>query len=190
MSLLFGAIGWGLLAIGAALHIVKHERLRHLLGLHLDHERWPAFVLTTLEAALGVALPVAYFLGWSPVSWLALGATALGLGFVVWISRLLASDSSLPCACSFSEAPTSVWSLVRALCVCSVIGFVWADAALAGAQAAATLITGLAVAGSIYVLPEALSWPATSRALLIKIEAASTEPVPTEDAAAVAGPRR
>lgn len=171
---LLSAIGWGLLACGAVTHIWHHGRLRQLLAMHLDHERVPAVALTTIEAALALAIPLAVLADLDWLRWLAVAALVLALGFAGWIARLLATGSDLPCACSFSEAPTSRWSLARALCVALVGAYVFVDPATGDADTAlqiATLVVGWAVAAAIFVLPEAISWPPASRALLLRVEA-------------------
>jgi len=168
--LLLGAIGWGLLAIGAITHVWHHRRLRELLAMHLDHERVPALVLTTVEVALAVLLPVAFVVEAIPLAPIVLVAAALAVGFCTWILRLLITKSELPCACSFADTPTTMWSLGRAVAALSVIALVFADTDGA-ALTAATFGVGCALAGAIFVLPEALAWPAASSALLERAKA-------------------
>lgn len=170
---LLGAVGWGLLACGAASHLVHYARFRELLALHLDHEKLPAMAIVASELFLVVAIPVGLFLGAGWLTPLAIAAGLLGLGFVVWIARLLLQDSVLPCACSFSAAPTSQWSLLRASCVLLVVSyaFVATDAPSASATSIATLAVGLAVAAAIFVMPEALGWPPASKALMQRVDA-------------------
>lgn len=172
MTELLGAIGWGLLACGAASHVVHHRRFRELLALHVDRERIPALAIVAGELALVVAIPVALFTGASVLTPLAIAATVLGLGFVAWITRLLLQGSTLPCACSFSAAPTSRWSLARATCVLLVAGYVFTSShADVSTQTVATLVVGLAVAAAIFVVPEAVGWPPASKALMQRVEA-------------------
>ena len=172
---LLGAIGWGLLACGSITHIWHHRQLRRLLAMHLDHERVPAAALTAVETALTVAIAVAFLTGHSSLPWLALAGMALAAGFIVWIARLLLTESDLPCACSFSEAPTSVWSFARSLCVALVgclalVNTAWIDAGFISARVA-VLLVGWALASTIFVLPEALTWPDASKALLARVDA-------------------
>lgn len=172
MIALLGAIGWGLLAFGATTHIWHHGRLRQLLAMHLDREVPAALALTALEAALAVSIPVAYLSDASLLPLVAGAATAVATGFVAWIALLLRSGSELPCACSFADTPTSRWSLARALVTALVAGFVFAEPSADDvATSVATLAVGLAIAGAVFVLPESVVWPPTSRALLGRIDA-------------------
>ena len=174
---LLGSIGWGLLVFGAITHTWHHRQLRKLLAMHLDHERIPALALTMIEAGLAVAIAIAFLGDFAALTWFALAALVLASGFIVWIARLLLSNSELPCACSFSEAPTTVWSLARAVCVALVGLLVFANGAsgeLDSAERVATLAVGWAVASAIFVLPEALSWPEASRAILARVDAHAT----------------
>lgn len=177
---LLGSIGWGLLACGSITHIWHHRQLRRLLAMHLDHERVPAAALTAVEAALTVAIAVAFLTEHSSLRWLALAAMALAAGFIVWIARLLLTESDLPCACSFSEAPTSVWSFARSLCVALVGCLALVNTGLinspspAGSdtgERVAVLLVGWAAASAIFVMPEALTWPDASKALLARVDA-------------------
>lgn len=176
MMELFGAVGWGLLACGAASHLVHHARFRELLALHLDRERVPALMLALCEVSLVVAIPIALFANSRWLTLLAAGAALLGLGFVAWIARLLVKGSTLPCACSFSQAPTSGWSLARASGVLLVAGYLFSSTS-GGTPAAdstlqvATLFVGLAIASALFVLPEALGWPPASKAVMKRVEA-------------------
>lgn len=168
--LLLGSVGWGLLAIGAITHIWHHRRLRELLGLHLNHEAVPAAILTGAEVALAILLPVAVIFDAVPRLPVVAVAAAIAVGFCLWIARLLATRSDLPCACSFSSAPTSVWSLARAGAALSVIALGFAQPASTGLTIA-TFAVGMAAAGAIFVLPDALAWPTASRALLGRAQA-------------------
>lgn len=168
--LLLGTIGWGLLAIGAITHVWHHERLRELLALHLDHERVPAALLTCAEVGLAVLLPVAYAVDAIPVLPVVAAASVLAVGFCFWIARLLLARSDLPCACSFSSAPTSLWSLARAVAALSVLGLA-AGSSASTALTIATFAVGMAAAGAIFVLPDALAWPTASRAQLTRAQA-------------------
>lgn len=172
---LLAAVGWGLLACGAVAHLWHHDTLRRLLAAHLDRERVPAVALTAVEALLAVALPVGVL---SDASWLpavSVAAFVVAIGFVAWIARLLFSGSSLPCACSFSSAPTTWWSLGRAACVLLVGLFAAGERVrlydVSTATRLATLLVGWAIAWALFVLPEAVTWPATSRALLARVDA-------------------
>lgn len=171
MIALLGSIGWGLLAFATITHLRDHRRFRSLLAMHLDHERIPAFGLTTAETVLAVALPVGFLTEQRWLRWAAAAAVVLGLGFVGWIARLLLSGSSLPCACSFSRAPTTIWSLARAGLVLLVAAFGFADSDPDMTVDVATLATGLALAGALFVLPEAVAWPTASRAIMARVSA-------------------
>ena len=169
---LLAAVGWGLLAFGSMTHVWHHNRLRELLARHIDRPAAPAAALTTVEAGLSIATPAAFLADARVLALLAIVAAAVAIGFVLWIARLLATGSDLPCACSFSEAPTSGWSLARALCVCLVALFAFASPdALTSSEAIATLVAGWAVAAAVFVLPEALGWPDASRALMTRVDA-------------------
>lgn len=170
---LLAASGWGLFAFGAVTHTWHHRRLRELLAMHIDHERLPAAALTIIELVLAVAIPVAWFADSSLLPALATTACVVALAFVAWIGRLLLTGSDLPCACSFSAAPTSWWSFARSVWVALVGLFVMAESveALSAATAAATLAVGAALAAAVFVAPEALSWPAASKALLARVDA-------------------
>lgn len=174
---LLGGVGWGLLACGAITHVWHHRRLRQLIGMHLDRERVPALGLTAIECVLAVALPVALLADHDGLRWAALASLVLALGFVAWIARLLATGSALPCACSFSDAPTTGWSLARACCVALVGLYLLVDVgpdAVATVETntrVATLAVGWALGAAIFVAPEAISWPRASRALLARVDA-------------------
>lgn len=170
MSLLLGALGWGLITIGAVTHVWHHTRLRELLGQHLDADRPAALALVGTEAALALALPVALL---TDASWLPIAAAlaaVVGLGFTAWIARLLLTGSELPCACSFSQGPTSRWSLVRAALLLSSVALAFVDGGTSTTDIVAALVTGLAVAAAVFVLPEALSWPPALRAQLARLD--------------------
>ena len=173
---LIGSIGWGLLACGSITHVWHHAQLRRLLAMHLDHERVPALVLTAVEVALTVGVAIAYLTQHGSLRWLALLAMLLAGGFMAWIARLLITGSDLPCACSFSEAPTSIWSFARSVCVglvglFALLGDVGATDDTSLSERFATLVVGWAVAAAIFVLPEAISWPEASKALLARVDA-------------------
>lgn len=181
LLVLLGSIGWGLLACGAVTHVWHHARLRSLLARHLDHERLPALALTTVEAilVLGVMLAVRNSaLGLIVAS---LASTVVAVGFLLWILRLIVTGSDLPCACSFSDAPTTWWSFARAGCVALVACFALVDqqayvSSSTSGETVATMLVGWAVAGAIFVLPEALHWPEPSRALLARVDAYVASP--------------
>lgn len=170
MILVLGALGWGLITVGAITHVWHHDRLRRLLALHLPFERGVAGVLTGTELAIAIGLFAAVMTGawWLPT--LAACGLLVGLGFTAWIARLLLTGSTLPCACSFSDAPTTPWSLVRAIAVTSVglLGFV--DDTLTGGEVLAGFAVGLAAAAALYVLPESLAWPQATRAQLARLD--------------------
>lgn len=170
MMLLIGAVGWGLLAIGSITHVWHHRRLRELLAMHFDHEAIPALSLTAAELSLAIGLPTAVLVDAVPVLPFVVAACALALVFCAWITRLLVSNSTLPCACSFSAGPTTVWALGRAAAAVSVLALLEASASDL-ALTITTFVVGLAFACGIFVLPESTSWPAASRALLARADA-------------------
>jgi hypothetical protein len=178
MALLLGAVAWGLIAIAVIGHVWHHDQLRTSLAVHTDHEHAAAAALVGLEVLVAISVPVLVLVGSPLVRVVAIVLTVLGLGFTVWIARLLASGSDAPCACSFSAGPTSPWSLVRSLLLLGGLGLLAdVDTSSAG-DASAVLVVGLALASAIYVVPEALSWPEISRAQLARIE--SHSPLGTE----------
>ena len=161
MITLLACGGWGLFIIGALVHVRHRRRLADLLVLHTRHADALAPVVVALELVISIGLVVTWTIGFrAGTVVLALAGLAIGLGFVGWVSRLLLSDSDLPCACSFSSAPTTIWSLVRsaATLLVGLAALAPDRAAQPGAEFAATLLAGLAVAAAIYVLPESLSW--------------------------------
>ena len=170
MTLVLGAFGWGLITVGAITHVWHHDRLRRLLALHLPFERGAAGALAGTEVALGIGLFVAVLTEAWWLGTLAACGLLVGLGFTAWIARLLLTGSTLPCACSFSDAPTTAWSLVRAIAVTSVglLGFV--DDTLTGGEVLAGFAVGLAAAAALYVLPESLAWPQATRAQLARLD--------------------
>lgn len=170
MTTLVGAIGWGLITVGAFTHLWHHVRLRELLAMHVSNARLAAAVLVLLEAALAgvLAAGVLTDASWLPVPGVVGGA--LGLAFTGWIARLLLTHSSLPCACSFSAAPTSGWSLLRAAAVIATAGLAWAGDGLPLGDRIAALIVGLAFATALYVLPESLAWPTAAQAQLARLD--------------------
>lgn len=171
MIVVLGAIGWGLIAVGALTHLWHHDRLRDLLGRHLDADRASAATLVFVEAVLTVVIAMGVIVDASWLAIVALAGAGLGVGFVAWIARLLITGSELPCACSFSSAPTSRWSLARAIAVMAVGALAFADVgALATVDRFAALVVGLGAAAAIYVLPEALGWPEFSRAQLARLD--------------------
>lgn len=177
LLVLLGSIGWGLLACGAITHVWHHRRLRGLLAMHLDHERVPAALLTLVEVVLVVGIAASIRGGSQAIMvGLAIAATLLALVFVFWIGRLLVTGSELPCACSFSDAPTTWWSFARAVGVALVASFTFVNlsdygSATTTANTAATVAVGWAVGAAIFVLPEAISWPTASKALMARVDA-------------------
>ena len=169
MTLLVGAIGWGLLVVGGVTHAWHFDRLRLLLARHLDHELPAAVALVATELVIAAVLALAVITATPLVVPVAIVALLLGVGFAGWIARLLLTGSTLPCACSFSEAPTTVWSLVRAAAICLVGLCALALPETVGDRLVG-LAVGLGVAATLFVLPEALSWPAAQRAQLARIE--------------------
>ena len=126
-------------------------------------------LLTAVETVLAVGVATTYLTQHGLLRWFALAAMVLAVGFMAWIARLLLTKSDLPCACSFSEGPTSIWSFARSVCV----GLVGVFALVAGpdrldattlGERVAILAVGCAVASAIFVLPEAITWPPASKA--------------------------
>lgn len=177
MILLVGGIGWGLLTIGAITHIWHQTRLRELLVAHTDHERAAAAALTAVEVGLAISLPIALASRGVALAVLSVAATVVGLGFVAWIARLLASGSSLPCACSFSSGPTSRWSLARAGAIVATGALAFSDQH-SSSVTITTLATALAVAAALFVVPEAMQWPAATRAQLARLDAYAPDLTP------------
>lgn len=170
MTTLIGAVGWGLISVGALTHLWHHERLRELLAMHVSNARAAAAGLVAVEAVLATALAIGVIAegGWLPLTSLVGGG--VGLAFTAWIARLLVTRSSLPCACSFSAAPTSGWSLLRAVAVMTTATLAFVDDGMATAERVAALIAGLALAAALYVLPESLAWPKATRAQLARLD--------------------
>ena len=126
-------------------------------------------LLTAVETVLTVGVATTYLTQHGLLRWFALAAMVLAIGFMAWIARLLLTKSDLPCACSFSEGPTSIWSFARSVCVGLVGVFTLVagpdqlDATTLG-ERVAILAVGCAVASAIFVLPEAITWPPASKA--------------------------
>lgn len=189
MILLLGAVGWGLIAMGAITHLWHRGRLADLLAAHLNNEKPAAAALLGIEATLVATIAFAVLTNapWLPV--VAVAGTVLGIGFSLWITRLLVTGSELPCACSFSAGPTTRWSLLRAVLVIPTALLAWPASSPAiwptitptiapAAEIVTALAAGLAVASAVYVLPESLGWPAPARAQLARIESHITESEP------------
>jgi len=167
MTFVLAAVGWGLFGAGALTHGLHRDRLTDLLTLHVgDRANALSLAVTIAEAAIAAAIVLGVLTGSHALVFVAAAAGAiLGLGFSVWVARLWASDSSLPCACSFSSAPTSVWSMTRsALTV--LIGLFLVSGPLPDLDGAASTVAGLAalLAGgaigfALFVLPDAIAWP-------------------------------
>lgn len=169
--LLLGAIGWGLFAVGAITHLFDLDRLRELLTVHVRQPRPLALLLVGGEALIALGLLVGLVLANRFVLVIfGIAAGLVGVAFTAWVGRLLATGSDLPCACSFSAAPTSWWSLLRAAGVITSVALVGATAD-GGAELVAALVTGAAVAVALYVLPDALAWPQFGRDMMERIEA-------------------
>lgn len=165
MILALGAFGWGLLAVGAVSHLVHFDRLVELLALHRREPRPLALALVGVESGV-VALTAAALLFDVAVALIvgALVGAVLGLGFTLWVLRLLLTDSGLPCACSFGSGPTTKWSVIRAASTV-LIGLL----ALSGigddgsvALAATALVVGAAAGWAGFLLPDAIAWPEES----------------------------
>lgn len=179
MILLLSSIGWGLFAAGAITHALHATRLRELLGLHFARAGTLAPALIAVEAVIAVGLPIAYFAG-QAAAIIAIAAIAFvfAIAFTAWVVRLLLTDSELPCACSFSSAPTTHWSVLRSAGCLFTALFPLAVTASVG-QDIATMLTGAAIAVALFVLPDAMSWPAHAKyfADAVQENAGTTSPV-------------
>jgi hypothetical protein len=165
MILLLGAIGWSLFAFGAIVHVMHFGRFKELMSLHFRHAASIALGVILLEATLAAAIPVAFAAGQTAVLTVAcMLAGVLGAAFAAWVGRLLVTGSHLPCACSFSAEPASIWSLFRSLATLLVIAFAFADHAGAATNLA-TILAGGALGIAVFTLPDALAWPASSQRL-------------------------
>ena len=165
MTLLVGATGWSLFAFAALVHIVHHRRFQNLVSLHIHHSRSVARGVILAETILAVVIPVAYGLGLTALLGAAcILAALLGGGFALWVGRLVLSGSQLPCACSYSAEPASPASLARSLGTLAVVAFAFADHSGAATDLA-TIAVGAALGVACFTLPDALSWPASSREL-------------------------
>jgi len=162
LALAFGTIGWGLIATGTIGHLLHPESLTESLRVHTRHAQASAKVLTLVEAALTAAIAVALLADWGALRVLsAAGGAALGAGFTIWVLRLWLSGSDLPCACSWSSAPTSRWSVLRAAAVmATALLLVPIDAS--PTVTATALLTGGAAGLALFLLPDALAWPEES----------------------------
>lgn len=165
LILALGVAGWGLFLIGAISHLSHFERLIDLLVLHFRSPRPAAIALVAAEVAIAALIPMGLLLGLQPIVRLtALAGAVVGAAFAAWVLRLFLSDSTLPCACSFSSAPTTLWSVIRATGTVAIglLAFV-AD------QPTTLVLTALAVGAAAgtagFVLPDALSWPEESQRL-------------------------
>jgi len=179
MSLLLSSIGWGLFAAGAITHAVHATRLSELLGLHFARAATLAPALIAVEAVIAIGLPIAFFAGATLlVAIVSAIAFVVAAAFTVWVTRLLITDSELPCACSFSSAPTTSWSVLRSAgCLLAAL-FPLANS-VSVSQDIATLLTGAAIALAVFVLPDALSWPAHAKYFADSVQdgAGATVPV-------------
>lgn len=167
MMFVLAAIGWGLFGAGALTHGLHRDRLTNLLTLHVgDRAGLLSAAVVMIEVAITLAVIVGVLVGSDALVFVAAGAGAvLGVAFSLWVGRLLATDSSLPCACSFSSAPTSGWSLVRSAATV-LIGLFLVSGALptldgttSTAAGVAALIVGGAVGFALFVFPDAVAWP-------------------------------
>lgn len=170
MILLAVTIGWGLVAFSLIGHLWHHDRLRLLLSRHIDNDRGGAAALTALEIAVVIAVPVSLATGRYATP-IAIAGLLLAVGFGAWVLRLVLSDSTLPCACSYSDAPPSWWSVARAVLVGLIGLIVISEPAESSSLTVATFVVGAAVGAALFLLPDAMSWPTTSRAALARLDA-------------------
>jgi hypothetical protein len=165
MTLLVGATGWSLFAFAALVHLVHYRRFQNLVSLHLRHSRSVTLGVVLAEAILAIVIPIAYGLGLTALLVAAcLLAALLGGGFALWVGRLVLSGSQLTCACSYSAEPAAPASLARSLGTLAVLAFAFADHS-GVATDLATIAVGAAVGVACFTLPDALTWPASSREL-------------------------
>ena len=162
--LLLGAMGWGLFTVGAVTHLLDLERLTFLLSSHtVRFAGIAARLLVAVETSLAVAMPVGFFaFGQTLASVVAAAGALLAIGFTVWVLRLIVTKSALPCACSFSSAPPTPWSLARSAATALIGFFALADPGT-WSNDLATLLVGGAIGVVIFVAPDAVVWPQWSQ---------------------------
>lgn len=165
IALALGTIGWGLVATGTLGHLRHPEQLTEALRVHTTHARIAGRLLIGAELVITVVVAAALIADSTPLLAIAaLAGAVLGLGFTAWVLRLLLSNSDLPCACSFSSAPTSGWSVVRAGAVVS-IGLLALGSTATTAETLAALVVGAAMGLALFLVPDALAWPDESMRL-------------------------
>lgn len=171
MTLALAVVAWGTLATAAWTHAREPRRFGDLLAMHIGdaaRAQWAARLTIGTEVVVVLAATVGYF---GSLRWLLVASAAagfvLGVGYVVWVSRLVLNDSGLPCACSFSTAPPSWWSVGRAAVICGFGFFAVAPtvAEVGVATGVGFFVAGAALGTALYALPEALTWPAAALAL-------------------------
>lgn len=176
-------VGWSLLSVGAASHLRHFESLVDQLGNHvaldrprsvrLSRSRLLARVLLLTEAAAALAVPIVLAFG-SPSLRTGVGIIGglIGAAFTTWIGRLLLVGSDLPCACSSSDRPASVWSLVRSIPVMGMVAMAFLGSRELPPNWLALALVALAVGQALYVLPDAMSWPDFSRRMIASVKVA------------------
>lgn len=165
MTLLIGAVGWSLFAVGALVHLAHHRRFRDLVSLHFRYPGQVAAAIVIVEITIAILIPLAFAADLSILLTAAsVAATLLGTAFAIWVARLLLGGSEMPCACSYSAEPASKLSLARSLATLPVLAFAFADHS--GAAADTATITAAAALGiAIFTLPDALQWSTDSARL-------------------------
>lgn len=171
MTLVVAVVAWGTLATATWAHGRSPRRFAELLEMHFgaeDRARRGAQVAIAIEAMITLGALVGYVASLRAV--LVASAVAgfvLGVCYVGWVARLVISDSGLPCACSFSSAPPTWWSVARAGVLCGFGAFIWAPplAEVGGPESVGVFVAGLALGTVVYAFPEAVAWPASAVAL-------------------------
>lgn len=183
MMLVMAVTAWGTLATAAWAHSLSLDRFGDLLEMHFAHAGRGlvmARVVVVVEAAIALAAIGGYF---APIRFLVIAAAVagfgLGLAYVIWVARLVLADSGLPCACSFSSAPPTWWSVGRAAVICGFGAFSTAPpvAEVGTGPAVGLFVAGSALGAAIYTLPDAMAWPRPARALRRQVAAGAGLPV-------------
>lgn len=172
-------VGLLLPLVGAIFHLRHFPTLVDQLSLHLAgrfsrmrRERRAsqlATLLVLVEALLPAVAVTGWVLGNQPMMVVgALGTAALGLSFVIWLLQLLASGSELPCACSSTSAPPTPWSLLRAVPILAAASLMSSSTfeELSATTSAVAVLGSMSVAVAVFVLPDAMQWPDSSRSAL------------------------
>lgn len=171
MTIVVAAVAWGTLATAAWAHGRAPNRFTDLLSVHFVHRDRASLVarlVIAIEVLLSVGAVVGYFAQLRAVLFMVgLAGALVGAGYTAWVTMLVVDKSGLPCACSFSSAPPTWWSVARAVVICGFGAFIAAPGLpVVGVSTAAALFVAAAGLGTaIYTLPEAMSWPSPAREL-------------------------